>query len=130
MTAEIARKTVMENIGGRWEFQVTDNGEAVATGTLSRRPSAAQKRRIRALYPTCVFPGCRRPSYNCDLDHRKPRSQGGATHNDNMGPLCRHHHMVRHHTPWQLERKPDGDHVWTSPLGFKYIRRRGPPEES
>lgn len=129
VTAEIARKTVMENIDGRWEFQVTDNGQAVATGTLSRRPTTAQKRRIRALYPTCVFPGCRQPSYNCDLDHRKPRSQGGATHNDNLGPLCRHHHMVRHHSPWLLERKPDGDHVWTSPLGFTYIRRRGPPEE-
>jgi hypothetical protein len=130
VTAEIARKTVVENIDGRWEFQVTDNGQAVATGTLSRRPNAAQKRRIRVLYPTCVFPGCRQPSYNCDLDHRKPVSQGGATHNDNLGPLCRHHHMVRHHSPWLLEREPDGDHVWTSPLGFKYIRRRGPPEES
>lgn len=75
VTAEIARKTVMENVDGRWEFQVTDNGQAVATGTLSRRPTAAQKRRVRALYPTCVFPGCRQPSYNCDLDHRKPRSK-------------------------------------------------------
>jgi len=126
--AEIARKTVRENIDGEWVFTVTDNGRPIATGTLSRRPTSAQKRRIRAEYPTCVFPGCRQPSFVCDLDHRRPHSRGGPTHNDNLGPLCRHHHMVRHHQPWLLERQPSGDHVWTSPLGHSYTRKRAPPD--
>lgn len=125
--AEIARKTVMENVDGEWVFAVTDNGQTVATGTLARRPTEAQTRRIRADYPTCMFPGCRQPAHQCDLDHRKPFSRGGPTHTDNLGPLCRHHHMARHHAPWQLERLPDGDHRWTSPLSHTYIRRRGPP---
>jgi len=125
--AEIARKTARENVNGDWVFTVTDNGRPVATGTLSRRPTAAQKRHLEAVYPTCVFPGCRQPSFQCDLDHRKPHSQGGPTHNDNLGPLCRHHHVVRHHAPWQLLRLPDGDHQWTSPLGHVYVRKRGPP---
>ncbi|MGF1616647.1 MAG: DUF222 domain-containing protein [Acidimicrobiia bacterium] len=125
--AEIARKTARESVDGEWSFIVTDNGRPVATGTLSRRPTAAQKRHLEAVYPTCVFPGCRQPSFQCDLDHRRPRSQGGPTHNDNLGPLCRHHHMMRHHAPWQLTRLPDGDHQWTSPLGHTYIRKRGPP---
>jgi len=111
VTAEIARKTAVENIDGEWVYQVTDNGRVVATGTLGRRPTEAQKRRIRADYPTCVFPGCRQPAHSCDLDHRKPYSQGGPTHNDNIGPLCRHHHMTRHHAPWLLLRKPNGDHA-------------------
>lgn len=128
VTAEIARKTAMKNIDGEWIFLVTDNGRTVATGTVARRPTEAQKRRIRADYPTCIFPGCRMPSYDCDLDHRKPHSQGGPTHNDNVGPLCRHHHMARHHSPWLLVRKPNGDHVWTSPLGHTYVRVRAPPE--
>ena len=130
VTAEIARKAVMERIDGEWVFQVTDNGRTVATGTLSRRPTSTQRRRARADYPTCVFPGCRMPSHQCDLDHRRPVSSGGPTHNDNLGPLCRHHHMARHHQPWQMERLPGGDHRWTSPLGHTYTRRRAPPDES
>ena len=125
--AEIARKSAHENVAGEWSFIVTDNGRPVATGTLSRRPTAGQRRHLEATYPTCVFPGCRQPSFQCDLDHRKPHSQGGPTHNDNLGPLCRHHHMVRHHAPWQLLRLPDGDHQWTSPLGHTYVRKRAPP---
>jgi hypothetical protein len=126
--AEIARKTAAENIDGEWTFTVTDQGQPVATGTLSRRPTASQRRHLQALYPTCVFPGCRQPAHDCDLDHRKPFSQGGPTHNDNLGPLCRHHHMVRHHAPWQLLKLANGDHQWTSPLGHTYTRKRAPPE--
>lgn len=126
--AEIARKTVMENIDGEWMFTVTDQGRPVATGTIARRPTESQKRQIRAEYPTCTFPLCPNDSYDCDLDHRKPCSEGGPTHNDNLGPLCRHHHMVRHHAPWRSERLPDGDHKWTSPLGHTYIKRRKPPD--
>ena len=125
--AEMARKTVRENIDGEWVFTVTDQGRPVATGTLSRRPTTAQRRRVRVEYPTCVMVGCRQPTYRCDLDHRKPVSEGGPTHNDNLGPLCRHHHMTRHHTPWKLERLHNGDHVWTSPLGHSYTRKRDPP---
>lgn len=125
--AEIARKTVMENVDGEWVFTVTDNGRPVATGTLSRRPTRSQQRQIRASYPTCVFPGCRQPSFECDLDHRRPASQGGATHSDNLGPLCRHHHMGRHHGFWRYRRLSDGDHEWRSPLGHTYLRKRGPP---
>lgn len=126
--AEIARKTAARKIDDEWTFTVTDQGRPVATGTLARRPTASQNRQIAATYPTCVFPGCREPVYTCDLDHRKPRSQGGPTHNDNLAPLCRFHHMTRHHTPWQVERLPSGDHQWTSPLGHTYITKRGPPE--
>ena len=126
--AEIGRKTVMENLDGEWVFTATDQAGNIATGTLSRRPTAAQRRYLEAVYPTCVMVGCRQPAYDCDLDHRRPVSRGGPTHNDNLEPLCRHHHMVRHHTQWRLERLPNGDHQWTSPLGHTYIRRRGPPD--
>lgn len=124
--AEIARKVASEN-DGEMTYTVTDNGRPLATGTVSRRPTAAQRRHLEAVYPTCVMVGCRQPAYQCDMDHRSPRSDGGPTHTDNLEPLCRHHHMVRHHSPWHLERLPNGDHRWTSPLRHTYIRRRGPP---
>lgn len=126
--AEIARKTVRENQDGEWIFQVTDNGKAVATGTLARRPTRAQRRYLHALYPTCVFPGCRMPAHQCDLDHREPHARGGRTRNDNLEPLCRHHHMLRHHSPWLLTRNPDDTHTWTSPHGHTYLVKRGPPD--
>jgi hypothetical protein len=125
--AEIARKTVVDNIDGEWTFTVTDNGVPVATGTLSRRPTRAQKRKVRADYPTCVMVGCGQPAYQCDLDHCRPHSQGGPTSNDNLEPLCRYHHMAKHRTPWKLKRLPNGDHQWTSPLGHTYTRKRDPP---
>lgn len=126
--AEIGRKTVMENIDGEWTFTVTDQGRPVATGTLSRRPTASQTRHVVARYSTCVMVNCRFPAFDCDLDHRRPAAEGGPTHNDNLGPLCRHHHMTRHHTRWRLERLSNGDHKWTSPLGHVYVKRRGPPD--
>jgi len=128
VVAEIARKTVRENIDGEWVFTVTDQGRPVATGTLSRRPTADQRRRAEADYPSCVMVGCRQPAHQCDLDHRKPVSEGGPTHNDNLGPLCRHHHLVKHHSRWRVRRLHNGDHQWTSPLGHTYTRKRDPPD--
>lgn len=126
--ADIARQIALRQRDGRWTWTVTHDGETVATGTTRYRPTQAQKRQARADYPTCVHPGCRMPAINCDLDHRRPRSQGGRTHNQNLAPLCRYHHMMRHHTPWEYVRLPDGDHQWTSPLGHAYLAKRGPPE--
>jgi hypothetical protein len=126
--ADIARKTVKENIDGEWTFTVTDQGRPVATGTITRRPTLSQQRQIRATYTTCVFPGCRQDAYDCDLDHRHPWAQGGTTCSGNLAPLCRHHHTARHHTRWTYRRLPNGDHQWTSPLGHTYIRKRAPPE--
>jgi hypothetical protein len=125
--ADIARQIALKQIDGEWTWSVTSDDEIIATGTIRYRPRAVQKRRAWAEYPTCVHPGCRQDAEQCDLDHRKPRSEGGRTHNDNLAPLCRHHHMMRHHTPWEYHRLPNGDHKWTSPLGHTYIAKRAPP---
>lgn len=127
VAAEIARKVAIENTDGEWTFVVTDNRQPVATGTVARRPTEAQKRWIRANYPTCVFPGCRQPATQSDLDHTNPYSEGGATENRNLAPLCRHHHRLRHLTDWKYRRLPGGDHEWTSPLGHTHIGKRDPP---
>jgi hypothetical protein len=126
--AEISRKAVRENIDGTWEFTVTDNGFPVATGTLARRPTTSQQRQVRAYYPTCVWPGCRHPAVESDIDHRHPWADGGATETHKLAPLSRHHHIVRHNTKWKVEQLPNGDHKWTSPLGHVYIRKRDPPD--
>jgi hypothetical protein len=125
--AEIARKTVMENIDGEWTFCVTDNGRPVATGTLGRRPTAGQRRQVAAVYAKCTAPGCREDAWDCDMDHRHPYADGGRTCINNLAPLCRYHHRVKTEAGWQLKRLDNGDHQWTSPLGHTYLRKRGPP---
>lgn len=80
--------------------------------------------RIRARIPTCVFPNCQRPSLTCDLDHRLPHNRGGPTSDDNLYPLCRHHHRLKTHASWHY-RPGSEPHTltWTDPTGHEYLVR-------
>lgn len=85
--------------------------------TVYRVPTAL-RRWLGITSPTCAFPGCARPTRECDLDHLHAWSEGGATDDDNLDPECRHHHRLRHETRWAAARDPDiGGLAWTSPLG-------------
>ena len=74
----------------------------------------------------CVFPGCRRDSRACDLDHITeylPLEDGGPpgqTRPGNLAPLCRTHHRVKTHSAWHYKRLDDGSYVWTAPTGHQY----------
>jgi hypothetical protein len=67
------------------------SGQVAHTGITQRRPTVAQRRHVQARNPTCVFPGCRMPSRNCDVDHTVAVIDGGPTTTCNLAPLCRHH---------------------------------------
>lgn len=125
--ADIARQVTAEQHDSTWSYTVTDNGRPVATGTTRRRPTAAIKRQVHARYPTCVFPGCRMPARDCDLDHRVPWAESGPTDTEHLGPLCRHDHIVRHKAGWKVHREPDGSYVFTSRLGHTYPTSGLPP---
>jgi hypothetical protein len=60
------------------------------------------------------------PTIGCDLDHTTPYADSGVTDSDDSAPLCRHHHCIRHQTGWTYRRLPNGDILWTSPLGTTY----------
>lgn len=120
ITAEIAQNIAAEQSNGKWTWTVTHNGRPVATGTTRRRPDTGQQTLVRAYHPTCVFPGCRMPAEDSDIDHRKRWSDGGATEIANLEPLCRFHHIVKDNSPWDLQPLPDRGHRWTSPLGHVY----------
>lgn len=78
------------------------------------------KRHIRAVKPTCVFPGCRMPAEDTDLDHTRTWARHRQTKLEDLAPLCRYHHQVRHRG-WTYQPSPTGDdHIWTSPLGHIY----------
>jgi hypothetical protein len=128
--ADIARQTVHDQDDAEWRYTITDpdTGIPVADGITQRRPTIAQRRTVESRDRTCVFPGCRMPAVDCDLDHRIAWSEGGPTHVFNLAPACRHDHViVKHGAGWTYRRLPNGDHRWTSRLGHTYITRGDQP---
>ncbi len=118
--ADIARQVTEEQSDSEWRYTITnDEGQVVHNGTTRRRPNTELKRQVEAENPTCVFPGCRNPASECDIDHNQEWSQGGTTENDNLAPLCRHDHVIRHHG-WNIQQVRPGIYQWTSPLGHTY----------
>jgi hypothetical protein len=113
---------------GRWRAWITDAvGTLTATGTRSYTPTTALARHVRAREPYCRMPGCRRPSYLCDLDHTVPYP-AGATAPENLGPLCRRHHHQKTRRRWQLDNTDDG-YTWTTPTGATLHTHHEPPLE-
>ncbi|WP_158564204.1 HNH endonuclease signature motif containing protein [Jiangella anatolica] len=66
---------------------------------------------------TCRAPGCAVPAVRCDLDHVHAYGAGGLTCPANLTPLCRKHHLIKHHGPFAVDRPEPGTLRWTSPTG-------------
>ena len=117
--ADVARQVVEDQSSSKFNITVTDDGHPVWTGTTRRRPTTHQARQVQTENPTCVFPGCRMPAPDCDIDHTRAWVEGGPTVTDNLSPLCRHDHRLKH-AGWKLKRIRPGIYEWTSPLGHSY----------
>lgn len=100
-------------------------GHVVTVDT--RMPDASLKRFLRARDVHCRFPGCRRPAERCDIDHTIAVEHGGPTSQQNLGHLCRRHHVQKHEKPWQLTQLPNGDYVWITPGGKVVATKPEPP---
>lgn len=122
VVADLARQIAESQPRAEWRWTLTDSdtGQVIDNGTTRRRPNSGQRRHLETRNPTCIFPGCRVPATDCDLDHRTPWAEGGPTSLDNLVPLCQHDHHIRHRTGWTHQPLPDGDHQWTSRLGHTY----------
>lgn len=127
--ADVARHVVDNADDSEWRVTVTDpsTGRPTHVGVTSRRPSAAQRRRIEIRDPMCVFPGCRTPARRSDIDHIISVQDGGETTDDNLAPLCRRHHIIKHLFGWTYRRRPDGRYLWFSKLGQIVVAARPPP---
>jgi hypothetical protein len=127
--ADIARQVAENSLGAEWRWTLThpDSGQVIDNGTTRRRPTTAQRRHVEARNRTCVFPGCRMPSVDCDLDHSRPWAHGGPTTERNLAPLCRHNHNTKHRCGWTYRKLPNGDYLWTSRLGHTYTTSGHPP---
>ncbi|HEY6628981.1 MAG TPA: DUF222 domain-containing protein, partial [Acidimicrobiia bacterium] len=126
--ADIARQVADREPKAQWRFTVTDHDGAVLhNGTTRRRPSTEQRREVETRNPTCVFPGCRMPASESDLDHNHPWAEHHRTATDDLAPLCRHDHVTRHQRGWRVRRSRPGVYEWVSPLGHSYTVQPEPP---
>ncbi len=127
--ADIARQVAENQPQAEWRWTLThpDSGQVIDNGTTRRRPTSQQRRQVEARNRHCVFPGCRMPAIDCDLDHGRPWAHGGPTTTRNLAPLCRHNHGTKHRCGWTYRRLPNGDYVWTSRLGHTYTTSGHPP---
>jgi hypothetical protein len=127
--ADIARQVAAQQEDAEWRWSVTHpaTGEVIHDGITQRRPTTALRRRVEARDQTCVFPGCRMPAVDCDLDHMKRWADGGPTTERNLAPACRHDNLLKERHHWTCRRLPNGDYQWTSRLGHTYTTNRKPP---
>jgi hypothetical protein len=104
---------------------VVDAGGPMQLGRTQRVASAAQRRALAALYPSCAIDGCSVGFRHCTIHHVDWWRHGGNTDIESLLPLCtRHHHRV-HDDGWILELRPDRTLIVTFPDGTR--RSTGPP---
>lgn len=93
----------------------------IAQNPAARFPGRPLRRRTQIHFQHCVFPGCRRPASDCDLDHRRDHSRGGRSDEENLEPGCRHDHGLKTGRGWRLIRRDEHTFVWVSPLGRRHV---------
>lgn len=105
-----------------WELVSIDVGGTVLS--VNRyRPTPQMRRLLGARDLHCRAPGCRVPAHRCDIDHTRDAALGGETSTTNLAHLCRGHHVLKHHTDWQVSQQPNGDMNWVSPTGRSHRDR-------
>ena len=94
-------------------------------GRTTRIANRAQRRALRAVYPTCAVPGCTVSYDSCKLHHVAWWERGGRTDLVNLLPLCTAHHRAVHESGWRLTIDPDRRLTIDYPDGTR--QTTGPP---
>jgi len=100
-----------------------ETGMVLSVGRSQYRPPPMLRKLVRWRADRCMAPGCGIPANRCELDHTVAWEHGGETSLENLAPLCKGHHTVKHHGGWQVRQLPDsgGALEWTSPAGRRYV---------
>jgi len=100
------------------------------TGQAERTIPGNLRRAVLTRHRRCCFPGCQVPAAACQIHHFIPRSRGGPTSLDNLGPVCAFHHLIVIHSwGWTLRLDPDGTTTATAPDG-RILRDHDPPRQA
>jgi hypothetical protein len=100
-----------------------ETGMVLSVGRTQYSPPASLRRLAKWRADRCMGPGCGMPASRCEVDHTIAWEHGGDTALENLAPLCKGHHKVKHHGGWHLKQIPDsgGAVEWTSPAGRRYV---------
>lgn len=98
----------------------TDGAGGEVTRIEPRFPTLRQRRHLIARDDTCRWFGCMMPAHHCDVDHTVEYRAGGKTSTENLGHLCRNHHLLKHHGGWSLTQHDSGHYELRSPSGRTY----------
>ena len=100
-----------------------ETGAVLSVGRELYRAPASLRRLVMWRADRCMGPGCGMPASRCEIDHTIAWEHGGSTSLDNLAPICRGHHRVKHHGGWQVRQVPGsgGALEWTSPAGRQYV---------
>ena len=124
---DVATARLLAGLAVGWDRVLTHPVTGALLAVDRYRPSEQLRRHLRSRDRRCRFPTCGLRSHRCDLDHTHAASTGGATTVDNLSCLCRRHHILKHHSPWQAAQREGGVVEWTSPAGRTYVDRPPAP---
>ncbi len=122
--ASLARRLAADDTG-TWRRLLTDpaTNTLLDYGRSTYRPPRDLTEYVIARDGICAFPGCSRNAARCDIDHRIPYNKGGNTTPENLQPLCKRHHRLKHEAGWALEKPANDAYRWTSPSRHRYESR-------
>ncbi len=92
---------------------VTDAAGTVIDLGRARRFTGSARHAAQLQSTACVWPGCHRPTSQCEIDHLTEHSRRGSTCPGNGAPLCGRHNR------W----KQRGFSVWRDPTGHWHTAR-------
>ncbi|NYE19428.1 HNH endonuclease signature motif containing protein [Microbacterium immunditiarum] len=100
-----------------------ETGMVLSAGRTQYRPPPMLRKLVRWRADRCMAPGCGIPASRCEIDHTIAWEHGGETSLDNLAPLCKGHHTVKHHGGWRVRQVPEsgGALEWRSPAGRTYV---------
>lgn len=94
------------------------HGEALDVGRSRRLATRAQREALRAMYTTCLEPGCAVSIDACDIHHLDPWHRAGQTDLANLAPVCPAGHHRLHEQGWRLDvHGHTGLVTWSRPDG-------------
>lgn len=120
-----ARHLIADATSFRRVFTDPINGADLNMDRKAYRPTKVQREWIRRHNPECDCPTCSAKIDLSDIDHGIEWSRGGLTNVDDLTPLSRGHHTVRHKTKVTVTRTAEGRSLWRMPTGFE--RESDPP---
>jgi hypothetical protein len=82
-------------------------GVVVDVGRKQRLFTGALRDAVMLVNRRCIWPGCYRPTSQCEADHMLPYSHAGPTAAHNGNPACAHHNRWKTRG-YQTRRDPNG----------------------